>query len=92
MIKYTLNCKNGHQFDSWFSDSESFEKLRKKGHLECAICSSKEVDDTAKFLKLIVIRKKIIKILVIDNFFNFINILFIKRPDIFPQNFLFIIY
>ena len=44
MIKYTLNCKNGHQFDSWFSDSESFEKLRKKGHLECAICSSKEVE------------------------------------------------
>ena len=31
MIKYTLNCKNGHQFDSWFSDSESFEKLKKKG-------------------------------------------------------------
>ena len=44
MIKYTLNCKNGHQFDSWFSDSESFEKLREKGHLECAMCSSKEVE------------------------------------------------
>ena len=44
MIKYTLNCNNGHQFDSWFSDSESFEKLKKKGHLECAICSSKKVE------------------------------------------------
>ena len=44
MIKYTLNCNNGHQFDSWFSDSASFEKLRKKGHLECAICSSKKVE------------------------------------------------
>ena len=44
MIKYTLICKNGHQFDSWFSDSESFEKLKKKGHLECALCSSKEVE------------------------------------------------
>ena len=43
MIKYTLNCNNGHQFDSWFSDSASFEKLREKGHLECAICSSKKV-------------------------------------------------
>jgi hypothetical protein len=43
MIRYTLNCNNGHQFDSWFSDSASFEKLREKGHLECAICSSKEV-------------------------------------------------
>ena len=44
MIKYTLNCNNGHQFDSWFSDSASFEKLREKGHLECAICSSKKVE------------------------------------------------
>ena len=44
MIKYTLNCNNGHQFDSWFSDSDSFEKLKKKGHLECAICSSKKVE------------------------------------------------
>ena len=44
MIKYTLNCKNGHQFDSWFSDSESFETLKKKGHIECAICFSKEVE------------------------------------------------
>ena len=43
MIRYTLNCNNGHQFDSWFSDSASFEKLREKGHLECAICSSKKV-------------------------------------------------
>ena len=44
MIRYTLNCKNGHQFDSWFSNSESFEKLRKKGLLECAVCSSKEIE------------------------------------------------
>ena len=44
MIRYTLNCNNGHQFDSWFSDSASFEKLREKGHLECAICSSKRVE------------------------------------------------
>ena len=44
MIKYTLNCNNGHQFDSWFSDSGSFEKLRENGHLECAICSSKKVE------------------------------------------------
>ena len=44
MIRYTLNCNNGHQFDSWFSDSASFEKLREKGHVECAICSSKKVE------------------------------------------------
>ena len=44
MIRYTLKCNKGHQFDSWFSDSESFEQLKKNGHLECAICSSKEIE------------------------------------------------
>ena len=44
MIKYTLNCNNGHQFESWFSNSGSFEKLKGNGQLECAICHSKEVE------------------------------------------------
>ena len=44
MIRYTLNCNNGHKFDSWFSDSDSFEELRKKELLECAVCSSKKVE------------------------------------------------
>ena len=44
MIKYTLTCNNGHQFESWFSNSDSFEKLKRIGHLECAVCSSKEIE------------------------------------------------
>ena len=43
MIKYTLNCNNGHQFESWFSNSASFEKLQKNGLLECTVCHSKKV-------------------------------------------------
>ena len=41
MIKYNLKCKNNHEFESWFSDSEEFEKLKKK-ILECIYCSSKK--------------------------------------------------
>ena len=44
MIKYTLTCNKGHQFESWFSNSDSFEKLKKNGHLECAVCSSKKIE------------------------------------------------
>ena len=44
MIKYTLTCNKGHQFESWFSSSDSFEKLKKNRHLECAVCSSKEIE------------------------------------------------
>ena len=30
MIKYNLKCHNNHEFESWFSDSNEFEKLDKK--------------------------------------------------------------
>ena len=30
MIKYNLKCKNNHEFESWFADSNEFEKLNKK--------------------------------------------------------------
>ena len=43
MIKYNLKCKNGHEFESWFSNSEEFDKLNKKNLLECIFCSSKNI-------------------------------------------------
>mgnify|MGYP000995938836 FL=1 len=46
MIKYNLICKNKHEFESWFSDSEEFEKLLQKKLLECIFCNSKEVKKT----------------------------------------------
>ena len=30
MIKYNLKCENKHEFESWFSDSKEFERLKKK--------------------------------------------------------------
>ena len=43
MIKYNLKCSNGHEFKSWFSESNEFEKLNKKKLLECIYCSSKNI-------------------------------------------------
>ena len=43
MIKYILKCNKGHEFESWFSDSEEFEKLNKRKLLECIFCSSKSI-------------------------------------------------
>ena len=43
MIKYNLKCKNNHEFESWFSNSEEFEKLNNKNLLECIYCSSKKI-------------------------------------------------
>tara|TARA_B100000963_G_scaffold360813_1_gene393258 strand:+ start:1297 stop:1719 length:423 start_codon:yes stop_codon:yes gene_type:complete len=44
MIKYILKCNNEHEFESWFSNSEEFEKLNKKNLLECIYCSSKKIE------------------------------------------------
>ena len=41
MIKYNLKCENNHEFESWFSTSDEFDKLRRKKLLECIYCSSK---------------------------------------------------
>ena len=43
MIKYNLKCKNEHEFESWFSDSDEFDKLKEKNLLECIYCSSKSI-------------------------------------------------
>ena len=44
MIKYNLKCHKDHEFESWFSSSEEFEKLIKRKLLECIYCSSKNVN------------------------------------------------
>ena len=43
MIKYNLKCHQDHEFESWFSNSEEFDKLNKKNLLECIYCSSKKI-------------------------------------------------
>ena len=46
MIKYNLKCHNNHEFESWFSDSSEFDKLNKKGLLDCIFCDSKKISKT----------------------------------------------
>ena len=44
MIKYLLKCKNKHEFESWFSNSKEYEKLKKKKLIECIFCKSQDVN------------------------------------------------
>ena len=43
MIKYNLKCNNDHEFESWFSDSKEFERLKTRKLLECIYCNSKRI-------------------------------------------------
>ena len=44
MIRYTLACNKGHQFESWFQSAEAFDDLKAAGHLSCAMCGSGKVE------------------------------------------------
>jgi len=45
MIKYKLICKGCvTTFDSWFSSSKEYEKLKKKKFLNCHFCNSLNVE------------------------------------------------
>ena len=47
MIKYRLICKDCETtFDSWFSSSKEYEKLKKKDFINCHVCNSLSVEKT----------------------------------------------
>ena len=43
MIKYKLQCRNLHHFESWFSSSSAYEKLNNGKLLSCEICGSNSI-------------------------------------------------
>ena len=44
MIHYDLRCSEDHAFDGWFKDSAAFERLAKRGMLECPHCGGTKVE------------------------------------------------
>lgn len=43
MILFDLLCSEGHDFEAWFRDSDSFDRLVAVGEIECAICGDTKV-------------------------------------------------
>jgi hypothetical protein len=43
MIHYNVRCQHGHEFDGWFKDSAGFDKLAKRGLVECPTCGDTKV-------------------------------------------------
>tara|TARA_B100001250_G_C19789434_1_gene785721 strand:- start:648 stop:1073 length:426 start_codon:yes stop_codon:yes gene_type:complete len=70
MIKYSLNCKKClTEFDSWFSSSKEFERLKKFKYLNCEACGSFQIEKSLMSPNLSNTRKKLIdkKILKLKN-------------------------
>ena len=43
MIRYTLTCGAGHEFEAWFRDSAAYEAEAQAGRLQCPLCGDREV-------------------------------------------------
>lgn len=44
MIAYDLQCSQGHRFEGWFEDSQTFDRQKKQGMIACPVC-----EDTGVF-------------------------------------------
>ncbi|WP_088348452.1 MULTISPECIES: DUF1178 family protein [Rhodomicrobium] len=43
MIKYSLQCAEGHQFEAWFSNSAAYDAQAKAGQIVCPACGTTDV-------------------------------------------------
>jgi len=43
VIAYSLVCKDGHEFEGWFSNSEAYAAQAKAGDLVCPVCGNDDV-------------------------------------------------
>lgn len=43
MIRYTLVCEAGHDFEAWFRSSESYDSQADSGQIACPICGATTV-------------------------------------------------
>jgi hypothetical protein len=46
MIRYSLACERGHEFESWFANSSAYDKQAKRGLVACPVCDSTKVEKT----------------------------------------------
>lgn len=44
MIRFTLACSAGHEFEGWFKSNQAFDEQRAAGGLACPVCGDGEVD------------------------------------------------
>jgi len=59
MIRYALQCKAGHGFESWFQSGAAFDALVARGLVVCPLCGATGVEKTLMAPSLLTTRKAI---------------------------------
>ena len=90
MIKYLLKCNNKHEFESWFSESKEYEKLKKRKLIECIFCKSKDVDKSIMSPNITISKNSIVEKKFDYKEFNKIKKDLIKIRKFVEKNFEFV--
>ena len=43
MIRFALRCKDGHEFEAWFRNGDTYDRQAKRGDVRCPDCGSPKV-------------------------------------------------
>ncbi len=43
MIRFTLRCQKGHEFEAWFRNGDTYDRQAKRGEVRCPDCGSPKV-------------------------------------------------
>jgi hypothetical protein len=43
MIRFSLRCDKGHEFDAWFRNGDTYDRQAKRGDVRCPDCASTKV-------------------------------------------------
>jgi hypothetical protein len=46
LIRFSLACDRGHEFEGWFRSNDDFDRQKKRGLIDCPDCGSHRVDKT----------------------------------------------
>jgi hypothetical protein len=44
LIRFSLTCDHGHEFEGWFRSNDDFDKQKKRGLIDCPDCGSHRVE------------------------------------------------
>tara|TARA_B100001121_G_C18161129_1_gene376827 strand:+ start:29 stop:451 length:423 start_codon:yes stop_codon:yes gene_type:complete len=87
MIKYNLKCHKDHEFESWFSNSKEFDKLKKLKLLECIYCSSRNINKSIMAPMVSSSKNKNYQLEVLDKDFKYKKDTLCKLRKFIEKNF-----
>ena len=87
MIKYNLKCHKDHEFESWFSNSEEFDKLNKRKSFRMYFLLFKKIDKSIMAPMISSSKNKNLQLEILDKNFYKNKKKFLQLRNYIEKNF-----